>query len=141
MNSAKLTLPRRTTSATIKFTTVSLTSPGCAGTLVARSSARPGGSWAGRVQELVNRLVEHPWLVHEGHVPAVREDDQLRAWNPGIHVAGQRRVALVVVAHRDQRRHFNRTQSIGVLHGGEVAVDHEFTVPNPHLAVQVPRHV
>jgi len=42
-------------------------------------------------------------LIHERHVPTVGQDDELRAGDPFVHLLRHSWIALVVIAHDDQR--------------------------------------
>src|ERR1051326_4115507 len=92
------------------------------------------------VQEVVHRAHEQPRLVHERHVAAVREHDELGARDGRVHWVRDRGVALVVIAGGDERGYLERLQPVRVLDAREVAVNHELAVRAPHFAIEVPRH-
>src|SRR4051812_22005002 len=52
-------------------------------------------------KELIHRVDEHGRLIYEGHVSALREDDQLGASDLRLHLFGHARVALIMIADED----------------------------------------
>ena len=59
------------------------------------------------LEKLRYRLVEPDRLIFKRHVSAVRQYHQRRAGNLLVHLLRQRWVALIMIAHDNQRRHLD----------------------------------
>src|SRR5208283_2723096 len=77
-------------------------------------------------------------LIYKCHVPALRQNHQLRSGNLLVHLLRHLGIALVVLADDDQRRHFDLGETVHVFNFLQITVNDELAVRAPHFAVNIP---
>ena len=67
-----------------------------------------------RREKVLHRFREQPGLTHESHVSALGKHDKFRPRYQCTHRSGQGWITFVVIAHGNERQHFDRRQAVSV---------------------------